>query len=53
MSPLKDNIRVFIGETAGTFLPVLAIFGLTEDANTDHPGHPGIPLFIGMFDLNT
>ncbi|MDR1728216.1 MAG: MIP family channel protein [Acidobacteriota bacterium] len=35
-------------EAFGTFLLVLAIFGLTEDANTGGPGRSTTPLFIGL-----
>ncbi|MDR2472125.1 MAG: aquaporin family protein [Tannerella sp.] len=35
-------------EFFGTFLLVLAIFGLTEDANTGRPGNNIAPLFIGL-----
>lgn len=35
-------------ECFGTFLLVLAIFGLTEDANTGRPGNSIAPLFIGL-----
>ncbi|MDR2563187.1 MAG: aquaporin family protein [Prevotellaceae bacterium] len=35
-------------ECFGAFLLVLAIFGLTEDANTGRPGNSITPLFIGL-----
>jgi glycerol uptake facilitator protein len=35
-------------EFFGTFLLVLVIFGLTEDANTGRPGNNITPLFIGF-----
>jgi glycerol uptake facilitator protein len=35
-------------ECFGTFLLVLTIFGLTEDANTGRPGDSITPLFIGL-----
>jgi glycerol uptake facilitator protein len=35
-------------ECFGTFLLVLTIFGLTEDANTGRPGNSITPLFIGL-----
>jgi glycerol uptake facilitator protein len=35
-------------ECFGTFLLVLAIFGLTEDANTGRPDNSITPLFIGL-----
>ncbi|MDR2389635.1 MAG: MIP family channel protein [Tannerellaceae bacterium] len=36
------------GEAFGTFLLVLAIFGLTEDANAGRPSSTLTPLFIGL-----
>ena len=37
-----------VAETFGTFLLVLTIFGLTEDANAGRPSSTVTPLFIGL-----
>jgi glycerol uptake facilitator protein len=41
-------ILAIAAETFGTFLLVLTIFGLTEDANAGRPNSTITPLFIGL-----
>jgi glycerol uptake facilitator protein len=41
-------ILAIAAETFGTFLLVLTIFGLTEDANAGRPSNTITPLFIGL-----
>jgi glycerol uptake facilitator protein len=41
-------ILAIAAETFGTFLLVLTIFGLTEDANAGRPSSTMTPLFIGL-----
>jgi glycerol uptake facilitator protein len=47
-SAVVPMILAIAAETFGTFLLVLTIFGLTEDANAGRPSSTITPLFIGL-----